>query len=107
MDTQADNNQTNEDLQDNQLATLTFPSGINLEELLPNTTTGEVGIFFVVYDQSTLFPVGEDGPNNEMNVVGSSVVSFTIAGLRPGTVLPQPILIDFRIINPVMGNTEV
>ena len=106
MESMNDNNQTNQNLQDNQIATLTFPSGIDFEQLL-GPDVENVGIFFVIYNQDTLFPsLGE--PNEVTNnSVGSAVVGFTIAGLPFGTILPQPLLIDFRVSNPLTGGSEV
>lgn len=106
VDSMNDNNQTNQDLQDNQIATLTFPSGIDFEQLL-GPDVENVGIFFAIYDQDTLFPsLGE--PNEvTSDPVGSAVVGFTIAGLPLGTLLPQPLLIDFRVANPFTGGSEV
>ena len=49
--------------------------------------------------------ISEDNPVQD--VVGSAVVSFTIAGLLPGTILPEPLLIDLRIADPVTGSSEV
>ena len=101
--------QTNEDLEENQIAILTFPSGIDVQDLL-GTDEEDVGIFFVIYEQDTLFPrIGAEETNDgeELDPVGSAVVGFTIAGLEPGTILPEPILIDLRIANPLTGNSEV
>ncbi len=97
-------NLTNQTIQENQLVTLTFPSGINLQQLINNNATADnedIGIVFVVYDQSTLFPVQEpvvviDDTVVE-TVVGTSVVSLTIAGLLPRTTLNEPIVITFTI----------
>lgn len=101
-------------LGENQLATLTFPSGIDLLALIrrTNTTTNantadDIGIVFVIYEQNTLFPVQnnrrvEDTDNDGIDElivssVGSSIVSLSIAGLETGTVLPQPIEIILRL----------
>ena len=109
----ADNNQTNQDLQNNQIATLTFPSGINVRQLIGATDDDEdVGIFFAIYNepQSPLFPsdrVNIQSNNITQDVVGSAVVSFTIARLPPGTILPVPLLIDLRVSDPDTGSSEV
>ena len=100
-------NQTNQILQDNQLATLSFPPGINLQQFIVNMAANEsIGIVFVIYDQSALFPINENSiiaNNNEdddvITTVGSPVVSLTIAGLLAGTILPEPIEINLRIVN--------
>lgn len=100
----------------NQLATLSFPIGINILDFIgpvvnttnaTNSADSNVGIVFVVYDQNTLFPVRrsqrvEDTDNDGvdeviLSTVGSSVVSLTIAGLRQNTILPQPIEIVLRL----------
>ena len=104
-----DENQTNEDLEENQIAILTFPSGIDVQDLL-GTDEEDIGMFFVTYEQDVLFPrIGEEKTNDsdKLDPVGSAVVSFTIVGLEPGTILPEPISIDLRIANPLTGNSEV
>ena len=98
------NNQMNQTIQDDQLVILTFPSGINLQQLINNNATADsedIGIVFVVYAQSALFPVQDpvvmmDNTVVE-TVVGTSVVSLTIAGLLPGTNLTEPLVITFTI----------
>ena len=108
INTMGGSNQTGENLQNDQLATLVFPSGIDLISLIGNSTDDEedIRVIFVVYDQNNLFPVREpvtDGnrarEDNEIEtVVGSPVISLTIAGLLPGTILPEPIEIVLRIV---------
>ena len=104
--TQVDNNQTDDELQDSQVATLTFQKEINIQNLLGVMPTEEIGIFFVIYGQTALFPLTRE-ENDTNTVIGSSVVSFTIAGLQPGSILSKPILIDLRIVNPSTGTAEV
>lgn len=101
------NSQTNEKLPDSDLAAFTFPSGIDIQQLIGGEQE-DVGIFFVTYDRDALFPRREERNNQtEQDPVGSAVVGFTIAGLPPGTVLPKPVLINFGIADPVTGSSEV
>ena len=99
------------DLQEDQSAILSFPSGIDLQELV-RTPGEDVGIFFVVYDDDTWFPVRIDDDviskqESDLNPVGSAVVGFTIAGLPDGTILPEPVSINLRITDPNTGSSQV
>lgn len=93
-------------LQNDQSAILSFPSGIDLGELI-GSDKQDVGIFFVAYNEDLWFPVTVTEQRPPQNPVGSAVVSFSIAGLPEGTALPEPVSITLRITDPDTGRTEV
>ena len=65
-------------------------------------TNQSINIAFAVFKETTLFPVREnDKPdnNNTTSVVGSQVVSASVAGIADGTMLNTPITISLRLTN--------
>lgn len=98
-------NQPSGNLHNDHSAILSFPSGVDIQELV-SSNKEDVGIFFIAYDQDSLF---FDATHNNLSEdqIGSAIVGFTISSLPVGTILPKPISINLRIEDPITGSSEV
>lgn len=113
MGVNSSKNATNQ-IQDYQpLAIFSFPSGVDIDKLI-DSDQEDVGVFFVVYEEDTLFPVSKTSTELLSHPVGSTVVGFTIATVsRLGSpeitsiYLPEPVSIVLRIADPDTGSAEV
>ena len=72
------------------LATISLPASISTV-----TEADDINLAFTLYTQSTLFPILEPIPDT---VVGSSVISASVDGISDGTVLPDNVTVNLRIV---------
>ena len=72
-------------------------------EIINSTPKDDVVVVFVVFNESTLFPIREDpadgfqSSTEPTTIVGSPVVSVQVAGIEEGTVLDAPIELDLSL----------
>ena len=78
------------DLNELDLATISLPASISTV-----TEADDINLAFTLYTQSTLFPILEPIPDT---VVGSSVISASVDGISDGTVLPDNVTVNLRIV---------
>ena len=75
----------------------------SLFESSPLTNLTDIGIFFGLYETSTLFPVRQEkNDSNEMKrtkLVGSSIVSAAVGVNTVFKDLPEPVECTFRLQN--------
>lgn len=101
------NNSVNYFQDEQPAAIFSFPSGVNIQELVGMNEL-DVGLFVIAYDNNDLFfDSTRDGVNGSEDVGSDVVVGFDIAELPDGTPLPVPVSITLRIADPVTGSTEV
>ena len=94
-----------EELNTREDSMISIPAAI--VDTLPNYDA--VKIAFVVFTETALFPVRRDNvsDNDTSSVVGSQVVSASIAGIADGATLSAPVRISMRLTNsPRLSNSE-
>ena len=95
----------NEKLDTQQDSMITIPATI--VDNIPNYNA--VRIAFAIFTETRLFPVrrANVSDNDTSSVVGSQVVSASVAGIADGTTLSAPVSISMRLTNtPELNSNE-
>ena len=88
------NERVDDGLLPGQVASAILPATIfNQIRNLEDTDVEAIGVFFSLYEESSLFPIA-DPPNNTR--IGSPVVAATVAG-RTFRDLPEPVIVLVRL----------
>ena len=95
----------NEELDTQQDSKITIPATIISD--IPDYDA--VKIAFAIFTETKLFPLRRDNvsDNDTNSVVGSQVVSASVAGIADGAILSAPVRISMRLTNtPELNSNE-